>query len=175
VKLLPKGGPGTVKIENPGRFTRLTAVVVNADTSATRFSKVLGDWVWKKDLQPVNVRMSADFTAPNVRRRSPRAHSRGVSTRSQVKVAFTDRMFVLSSSTVRLIGPRGRSVKAKLGFTRAGQKVAASGGADSVSIAPRARLHAGTRYTVRLSRDLRDYGGNALPKSGLTWSFTTKR
>ncbi len=175
VKRLPRGGPGTVTIDNPGRFSRLTAVVVNADASATRFSKTLGDWLWEKDQQSINVRVSADSTTPRVRRRSPRPRTRRVSTRSRVMVAFSDRMFVFNSRTVRLIGRHGRSVKAKLTFTRAGRKVAAGGGADSVVIVPRRRLRPGTHYTVRLSRDLRDYGGNALPKSGLTWSFTTKR
>jgi hypothetical protein len=42
-------------------------------------------------------------------------------------------------------------------------------------ITPRARLRTGTRYRVRLSRDLRDFGGNALPSSDLNWSFVTKR
>jgi hypothetical protein len=175
VKLLPHGGPGTVTLDNPSRFSRLTAVVVNADASATRFSRTLGDWVWEKDRQQVNVRVSADGTAPHVSRRSPRPRSRGVSTRSHVKVGFSDRMFVLGSRTVRLIGPRGRSVRARLDVTRKGRKVAAGAGADSVVIVPRHRLLPGTRYVAKLSRDLRDYGGNALPKSGLIWSFTTKR
>jgi hypothetical protein len=175
VKRLPKGGPGTITLDNPGRFDRLTAVVVNADASATRFSRSLGDWLWQRDSQPINARVSADLTAPSVRRRGPKASARNASTRTRVAIAFSDRMFELTPKTVVLIAPNGRSVKATLKLTHAGRKTSAAAGADRVVITPRARLRTGTRYRVRLSRDLRDFGGNALPSSDLTWSFTTKR
>jgi hypothetical protein len=175
VRHLPKGGPGEITIDDPSRFDRLTAVVVNADASATRFSRTLGDWVWQKDSQPIEARVSADFSAPSVRRRGPRAGAHGVSTRVRVAVSFSDRMFELTARAVKLIAPNGRSVKATLGLTTKGKRSRASSGADRLVITPRARLRRGARYTVRLSRDLRDYGGNALPSSELTWSFVTKR
>jgi Bacterial Ig-like domain len=175
LKLLPKGGPGTVAIANPGQYDRLTAVVVNADASANRFSRILQDWVWEKDEQPINARVSEDFAAPSVARRSPKPRARGASTRTRVAVTFTDRMFELTSRSVRLVAPNGRSVKAKLQLTTRGKKSRSSAGADKVVLAPRARLRTGTRYEVRLSRDLRDFGGNALPSSRLRWSFVTKR
>jgi hypothetical protein len=175
VKLVSKGGPGTITIQNPGRFDRLTAVVVNADASATRFSRTLSDWVWRHDSQSINARVSADFTAPSVRRRGPKANARNASTRTRVGVSFSDRMFELTPKTVVLIGPNGRSVRSTLGLTSAGKKTSSAAGADRVVITPRARLRRGTRYRVRLSRDLRDFGGNALPSSDLNWSFVTKR
>ena len=175
VKRLPHGGPGTITIDKPDRFQRITAVVINGDTSAGRYSRTLGDWLWLKDGQSINARVSADFTAPSVRRRSPSPGARRASTRSRVKVRFSERMFELTSRTVRLVGPNGRSVKARLALTSKGHKAHAENGADTLILTPRARLRRGARYTVRLSRDLRDYGGNALPSSSLKWAFRAKR
>jgi hypothetical protein len=42
-------------------------------------------------------------------------------------------------------------------------------------LTPAKPLHKHTRYEVRLSSDLRDFGGNALRTSALTWSFVTRR
>ena len=66
-------------------------------------------------------------------------------------------------------------MKVKLGLSLKGRKSKTSSGADTVVLTPRSRLRRGTRYEVRLSRDLRDFGGNALPASALKWSFVTKR
>jgi hypothetical protein len=44
-----------------------------------------------------------------------------------------------------------------------------------VVLTPAKPLRRRARYEVRLSRDLRDFGGNALRASALTWSFTTHR
>ena len=175
ITLLPHGGPGTVTVDNPGRYTRLTAVVINADASAKRFSTVLGDWVWQRDAGVVNVRASTDDVPPAVRRRSPPAGARAASTRTGVKVTFSERMFVIDSRTVKLLSPGGHSVKASLRLRAAGKSASSAAGADEVVIVPRTRLRKGTRYTVQLSRDLRDRGGNALPASALSWTFRTKR
>jgi hypothetical protein len=175
VKLLPNGGPSTLTVDDPGRYSRLTAVVVNGDASATRFSRTLGDWLWLKDSQAINVRVSADFTPPAVRRRSPAPGARRASTRSRVKVSFSERMFELSARTVKLIGPGGRSVKARLALTTGGKAARSAAGADKLVLTPAKRLRKGARYTLRLSRDLRDYGGNPLPSSSLKWSFRAKR
>jgi hypothetical protein len=175
IKMLPNGGPGVVTIENPGQYERLTAAVINADTSQRGFSRILQDWVWKKDSQAINARVSRDFTAPSVTRKSPRPGAHRVSTRTRVVVGFNDRMFPLSTSTVRLIGPGGHHVKAKVALTTKGKKSSTSSGADTIAISPHERLRRGARYEVRLSRDLRDFGGNALPPKALRWSFVTKR
>jgi hypothetical protein len=175
VKQLPNGGPGLITIPNPGQFERLTAVVINADTSQDGYSRQLQDWDWKRDSQTINARVSTDATAPSVKSRSPRAGAHRASTRTRVKLAFSDRMYELTTRTVRLIRPGGHSVKAKLGLTFKGRKASASSGADKLVLTPRGRLKRGTRYEVRLSRDLRDFGGNALPRSALKWTFVTKR
>jgi hypothetical protein len=175
LRLLPNGGPGIVTIENPGQYQRLTAAVINADTSQRGFSRVLQDWVWKKDSQAINVRASTDFTAPSVTHKSPRPGAHRVSTRTRVVVGFSDRMFPLSAKTVRLVSPGGHTVTAKVALTNKGKKSSTNSGPNRITITPRARLRTGTRYEVRLSRDLRDFGGNALPTTALKWSFVTKR
>jgi hypothetical protein len=175
VKLLPHGGPGVVTVDNPDRFKRLTAVVINADARATRFSNTLGDWIWEKDDQAFNARVSGDFIAPKLRGRSPAPGARRASTRSRVRVRFSERVLELTTHTVRLVGPDGHGVKAKLKLTTKGRKARSISGADTALLTPTKRLKPGKRYTVRLSRDLRDWGGNALPRAGLTWAFRTKR
>jgi hypothetical protein len=175
VQQLPNGGPAVMTIDNPGQYDRLTAAVINADTSQDGFSRELQDWDWKKDSQRINARVSTDSTPPSVRTRAPRPGTRRASTRTRVKVSFSERMFELTSKSVRLVGPGGRSVKAKLALSYRGRNARSSAGADHLVLTPRARLHPGARYEVRLSRDLRDFGGNALPGSALKWSFATKR
>jgi hypothetical protein len=46
------GGPLTVRLRRPGRFTRLTAVLVNADASAAGFSARRLDWTYLTDSAP---------------------------------------------------------------------------------------------------------------------------
>ncbi|MDX6582136.1 MAG: hypothetical protein QOI10_1320 [Solirubrobacterales bacterium] len=53
VAYLSKGGKGSVTLSDPGRFERITAVVVNADDREGGFA--FGDWVYSKD--------NASFTA----------------------------------------------------------------------------------------------------------------
>jgi hypothetical protein len=175
VKQLPNGGPGVITIENPGQYERLTAVVVNADTSQDGYSRELQDWDWKRDAQTINARVSVDATPPSVKNRAPQPGTHRASTRTRVKVSFSDRMFELGKRTVRLVGPGGRSAKVKVGLTYKGRKASAASGPNAVVLTPQKRLRRGTRYEVRLSRDLRDFGGNALPASALKWSFVTKR
>jgi hypothetical protein len=110
-----------------------------------------------------------------VTHKSPRPNAHRVSARTRVVVGFNDRMFPLSAKSVRIVSPGGHTVKAKVALTNKGKKSSTNSGADRITIAPRARLRPGTRYEVRLSRDLRDFGGNALPAQALKWSFVTKR
>ncbi|MEA2410998.1 MAG: hypothetical protein QOC77_1559 [Thermoleophilaceae bacterium] len=175
LKLLPNGGPGTITIDNPGQYERLTAVVVNADASESRYSQIVGDWLWEKDNEPINARVSADFHAPRVTHRWPAPRTSSVSRYGHVSVTFSERMFELTSGSVRLVGPNGRSVKAKLALTTKGRKARAAAGARKFVLTPQRPLHRGARYELRLSRDLRDYGGNALPASALKFAFRTRR
>jgi hypothetical protein len=175
LKLLPNGGPATVTIDNPAQYERLTAVVVNADTSETRYSQAAGDWLWRKDNQPINARVSADNHAPRVTHRWPKPGTRRASRFGHASVTFSERMFELTSSSVRLVAPNGRSVKAKLKLTTKGRKARAQSGARKVVLTPLSPLRKGTLYKLRLSRDLRDYGGNALRSSELEFGFRTRR
>jgi hypothetical protein len=175
LRLLPNGGPDNITIDNPGQYDRLTAVVVNADASAKTFSPSIGDWLWLKDAQPIDVRVSGDFTAPSVVRRSPRPRTRRASVRARVSIKFSERMFGVNVNTVKLVGPNGRHVKSKLALTTRGRKASADAGADKVVLTPRTPLRKGARYEIRLSRDLRDFGGNVLRRSALSWSFRIGR
>jgi hypothetical protein len=167
VKRLPNGGPAVLTLANPSRFDRLTAVVINADDSVAGYSGALQDWVWRRDYQRINARISANFSKPSVRERT--------FSRKRVAIRFSERMFELTSGTVKLIGPGGRSVDGSLQLTTGGKKSRVAAGAKKVAIVPLNKLRPRTRYTVRLSHDLRDFGGNALPSGALSWSFRTKR
>jgi hypothetical protein len=50
-----RGGRLTVRLSHPGRFRRLTAVLVNADTSASGFSARRLDWAYLTDSAPFRV------------------------------------------------------------------------------------------------------------------------
>ncbi len=47
VKYLGKGGKGSVTLDDPRRFDRITAVLVNADDRVKGFAR--GDWVYSRD------------------------------------------------------------------------------------------------------------------------------
>ncbi len=47
VEYLGKGGKGSVSLDDPGRFERITAVLVNADDRVQGFAR--GDWLYSKD------------------------------------------------------------------------------------------------------------------------------
>ena len=51
----PNGGAMTVRLGRPGRFERLTAVLVNADTSALGFNARRLDWAYLTDSVPFRV------------------------------------------------------------------------------------------------------------------------
>jgi Family of unknown function (DUF6055) len=50
------GGPMTVRLPDPGRFSRVTAVLINADTSAIGFSARQFDWNYLTDMAPFRAR-----------------------------------------------------------------------------------------------------------------------
>jgi hypothetical protein len=49
----------TVRLSRPGRFRRITAVLVNADTRAEGFSARRLDWNYLTDTAPFRVRARA--------------------------------------------------------------------------------------------------------------------
>jgi hypothetical protein len=172
-KLLPSGGPATITIDNPGQYDRITGVVVNADTSATRDRA--GEWIYHRDSQDVSARASADFRKPYVTHRRPLRGTHAASPHARVTISFSDRMFMLTTKTVKLVDAKGHSVRTRLALTTKGRKRRAGAGADKVVLTPAKPLRKHARYEVRLSGDLRDFGGNALRPSALRWSFTTHR
>jgi hypothetical protein len=173
MKLLPAGGPQTITIDNPGQYDRITGVVINADTSVRRDS--LGDRVYRRDSQAIVARASADFAQPFVKHRRPVRGTHAASPRARVTISFSDRMFMLTTKTVKLVDPKGHAVKARLSLTTNGRKRSAGAGANRAVLTPAKPLRGHAHYEVHLSRDLRDFGGNALRPSALTWSFTTHR
>lgn len=56
LRFRPHGGPLTVRLGHPGRFERITAVVVNADTRAEGFNARRLDWNYLTDTAPFRVR-----------------------------------------------------------------------------------------------------------------------
>jgi hypothetical protein len=167
IKGLPDGGMGAVTLDDPARFSRVTAVLVNADgRTSGRYSRTYRDWEWVGDAANVRSRLSTDFTAPTIARRSPRSSQRGVSRRARVKVKFSEPVANIGTRTAVLQGPRGRKVAVKV-VPRADGR--------ALEIRPRRGLQPGTRYRVRLGAGLADSGVNRLPKSQRTWSFTTAR
>jgi hypothetical protein len=167
LKQVPRGGVGTVTMANPEQFDRLTAVLVNGDGRTTgRFSRTLQDWEWVGDGASVAVRLSDDFKPPRIKRRSPSTDERDVPRNDRVKVSFSEAVENVGSSTVRLTGPGGKRVSAR---------IVSSGKGRRLEIRPRRRLRAKSRYVVRLSADIVDRGGNSLPRSVRKWSFRTER
>jgi hypothetical protein len=58
VKFLKHGGSGSVTLDSPGDFERVTAVVVNADARANGFDRVHRDWNYTKDNARLTARLS---------------------------------------------------------------------------------------------------------------------
>ena len=164
---LPNGGTGSVTLDDPSRFARVTAVIVNADGRTTgRYSRTFGDWEWLGDNATVSSRLSTDFTAPAIRRASPTPGRRGVSRRARVRVRFSEKLANINSRTAVLRAAGGRKVKAKVVSRSEGR---------ALVIRPRKRLRPATRYRVRLTAGIADGGANRLPRSARSWSFSTAR
>jgi hypothetical protein len=57
LRVLPNGGRATIALRNPGRFERITAVLVNGDIRASGFGG--GDWLYTGDDRLFSVRVAA--------------------------------------------------------------------------------------------------------------------
>jgi hypothetical protein len=55
---MPIGGTAVARLDNPSQFGRITAVVVNADTSRSGFDPTAGDWVFTKDADGVTLSLT---------------------------------------------------------------------------------------------------------------------
>ena len=160
----PRGGRAIVTLDNPGAYSRITAVLVNADVSQDGFSQSLGDWHFTKDHRSISGFVSNDFTPPAVRRRSPRPGRHGVSRRAKVVVAFTEAVGDVNSRTAELIGPGGRRVPARLSYDSRRHRL---------HLIPLQRLARNAHYVVKLGGAIVDDAGNALPAAQRNWAFRT--
>ncbi|MEA2470942.1 MAG: hypothetical protein QOE38_1941, partial [Thermoleophilaceae bacterium] len=131
---LGKGGNGTVTLENPGNLTRLSAVLVNADTKHGAFSQVLGDYPYRRNNQVIYTHASTDFTAPRVKG--------GTTAPRKVTLTFSEPVLGVSGHSLKIAGVSG-----KVKFTP---------GSRTATFVPRQALKAGRRYRVKLSSAITD-------------------
>jgi nitrogen fixation protein FixH len=165
MKTLPNGGSGTVTLENPGNFSRITMVLVNSDYKVSGGSQLTGEWIYKRDAQPYYARVSTDLRAPRVVRVSPRSRARRIVRRPHVKVTFSEPVRGVSSKTVQLVARGGHVVGASVQV--------ASGGRVAI-LTPRRPLSRARSYRLRVLKTVTDTTVNPLAKT-FTSSFTTKR
>jgi hypothetical protein len=163
IKRLPRGGTGRVTLTHGTDYSRVTAVLVNADARVSGYSQDLGDWVWSGDDEPIALALN-DFTKPRPVGYAPRPGAHRVSPRADVKITFNEGVTGITTSSVRLLAPGGKTVPGRLSQNRLG---------TIVRIRPVGRLASGRRYTVKLSGDVTDGGGHPLPSARRTWRFTT--
>jgi hypothetical protein len=164
LKRIPKGGQASLVLENPARFSRITAALINADVTQGGFSQAFGDWEFTKDEQEIAAHVSTDFKAPSVRKRVPEAGGRG-STKAKVLVTFSEQMANVSTKTLDLLAPGGKKVSSTVTYDPAKRRAV---------LTPKKPLHARTKYVVKIGRTVVDDGDNELPAKQLTWTFRTR-
>jgi hypothetical protein len=162
VKRMPRG---RVTLDNATRYSRVTAVLINAHTDVRAYSADLGDWLWLGDDEPITLALN-DFTTPKLRTSSPKRNATRMARNRPVKLTFDEGLGGVSGTSVRLLAPGGRRVPASLSQSRNGRIVV---------LRPASRLLAGRRYTVQLTGDVTDGGGNQLRSADRTLRFTTGR
>jgi hypothetical protein len=146
-RFLGNGGRGVVTLQNPGDLTRLSAVVVNADTKHGHFSQTLGDYPFRRDHQRFYAHVSTDFTAPHVKGGTAGPH--------QVTVNFSEPVLGVSAHSLRIAG-----VSAKVKFKP---------GTRKATIVPRHAFKSGRRYHVVLTSAITDLTLNRLHPVELTF------
>jgi hypothetical protein len=146
-RFLGKGGKATITFDNPGNLTRLSAVLINADTKHGSFSNQLGDYPFRRDNQLFYAHASTDFTAPLVK-------SRTVAPR-KVTITFSEPVLGVSGRSLKIAGVSG-----KVKFTP---------GAAKATIVPRRALKPGQRYRVKLTSAITDLTLNRLQAITLTF------
>jgi hypothetical protein len=145
-RFLGKGGGSVVTLANPGGLTRLSAVLINADTKHGRFSNALGDYPFRRDKQLFYAHASTDFTAPTVKG--------GTIASRRVTVTFSEPVLGVSGRSLKIAGVSG-----KVKFKQAGRKA---------TILPRRPLKPGRRYRVKLTSAITDLTLNRLHAVTLT-------
>lgn len=148
---LPRGGAGRATLDNAAGFSRVTAVIINADVGTKGFSRTTGDWVWTGDRAPVTLAVG-DETTP----RLTRVRVAG----KIVRLSFSEGVVGASGSSVTLLGPDGRKVRARVS-TRGSR----------VTLRISRALRRGTRYSLKLTGAVTDAGGNRLARTSRTKRF----
>jgi hypothetical protein len=164
LKSLPRGGQLSVELTNPSRFSRITAVLVNADATQSGFSQFRGDWEFSRDDQQVLAHVSADYAPPSTRRRSPKPGQR-VSRKAQVVITFSEPMENITTKTIGLVGPGRRKVSARVQYDSAKRQA---------RLIPRKELAPRTSYSVKIGSTVVDSGDNRLPAAHRKWKFSTR-
>jgi hypothetical protein len=164
LKRIPSGGQASVTLENPSRFARITAALINSDMTQSGFSQFSSDWDFTRDEQEISAHLSSDFTAPSVRKRSP-GPGKTASTKARVVVTFSEQVANVSDRTFNLLGPGGKQVSARIEYDR---------GKRQAHLIPRKRLRPGTKYVAKIGKTIVDKGDNPLPSKTLKWSFRTR-
>ena len=161
---LRHGGAGSVTLAKPGRFTRITAVVVNADAEPGRFSPSLAQWTYDRDGQSVSAHVSNRFAPLRLEHAAPAAGAR-VSRHARVVLRFSAPLDRASLRAIRLRDARGRRVRVRVKRARGGSRV---------TLVPRGSLSRGTRYVVELGSPIMDRDANRLARSSRSWTFLTR-
>jgi hypothetical protein len=161
---MPKGGLGTVTLDNPSQFSRITAVLVNSDAKTSGASQTTGDWTYAHDQQLFYARASTDFTAPRVIRSTPKPGAAGVTLRPTVRVTFSEPVLGVGAKSLVLLASNGSTVRATVTF-KAGSRVA--------TLVPARALAGGRPYRVRVLTTVTDTALNPLART-VSWRFRTR-
>jgi hypothetical protein len=161
---LPNGGSGAVTLANPRRFSRVTAVLVNADSEPDGFSQTTGAWAYGNDHQAVNARVSNRFAPLRLRRATPAAGAR-VSPRARVVLRFSAALSGHSVHSIRLRDSHGKRVHVRVKRSRHGRRV---------TLVPRHPLDRGRRYELELGSSIVDRDANVLAATARSWTFVTR-
>ena len=163
---LAAGGVAGVTLDRPHELLagggRITAVLVNADSSEFGWSDQALDWLWQRDDQRVTAAVTSDVAGPGISARTPAPDASRVRPRAQVQVTFTKPVSGVDETSFSLRGPDGRRVRAAVTYVRT---------ARTAILVPSTPLADGRRYTVRLSDSIMDQ--SATPLAPSEWSFTT--
>jgi hypothetical protein len=164
VRQLPAGGSGFITLADPGRYARVTAVLINADVSKRGFDQQARDWRWLRDDQRFDAVATTDFRPPRLTRTTPGRGASGVSVDASVRVNFSEPMLGIDAQSLTLVAPNDRAVRATIRF-RPRTRVAV--------LTPRRPLRAGTRYRIQMTDAVTDAGLNPLRRTP-TVAFRTE-
>lgn len=165
---LPDGGVGGVTIQQPAPFYesggRITAVLVNSDTSHGEYNASKRDWNWSRDQQPVIARITSDTSGPSISSITPAQGAQRVPTTSAVTVTFSEPVAGVNNKTLVLRKPNGRKVAATVTYAPASR---------TATLTPTKELADTTRYTVRVGGSIVDSSAIQIAQTEST--FTTVR